>query len=471
MRVTIPTTGSRGDVQPYVALGVGLRERGHEVCLATHIDFEGFVRDHGLDFYPLAAAGRALQASQTGDRMLHAGSRPFAFLKEYTRLRRPLLHDLMRRAWLACRGADVILATNPDFLLADAIAERERLPMVWTALQPVAPSRFQPNCLFPSCPSWVPGSSLYHLATHAVTGFSMWLLLRRELNRARQDVLGLPPLPYYGPVGSFIAPRLCLHGYSAFVAPPPCDWGACHHVTGYWFLDTAAAWQAPAPLLDFLAAGATPICIGFGSMHDRDAARVTSIVVSALEQTGQRGILLTGWGGLNAVRTSSRVFALAAAPHDWLFPRVAAVVHHGGAGATAAAVRAGVPSLAVPFMSDQPFWGHRLHALGVAPRPIPHRHLSVARLAQGIRRMLGDEPMRRRAAELGAGVRAEEGVKVAVGILEQHFRTGFACGERVSARAALRSFFGAPPAPRQACNSTGRPLCETAPVCATPPIS
>ena len=143
MRITIPTTGSRGDVDPYVALGVGLRARGHEVCLATHADFEKFIRGHGLDFHSLEESGHALQANDTGDRMLHAGSNAFAFLREFTHQRRPLLHRLLHRCWLACRGADVILSTSTEFLLAEAIAERERLPVAWAALMPSAPSRFR----------------------------------------------------------------------------------------------------------------------------------------------------------------------------------------------------------------------------------------------------------------------------------------------------------------------------------------
>jgi sterol 3beta-glucosyltransferase len=125
MRITIPTTGSRGDVQPYVAFGVGLQARGHHVCLATHADFEDLVRARGLEFYPLEDSGQALQASATGDRMLHAGSNAFAFLSEYTRLRVPLLKQLLHACWCACRGSDMILGTNPDFLLAEAVGERE----------------------------------------------------------------------------------------------------------------------------------------------------------------------------------------------------------------------------------------------------------------------------------------------------------------------------------------------------------
>jgi sterol 3beta-glucosyltransferase len=422
MRITIPTTGSRGDVQPYVALGVGLRARGHDVCLATHADFESLVRRHGLNFYPLAEGGQTLQASDTGDRMLQTGSNAFAFLREFNRLRRPLIHELLRRCWLACRGADAILVTNTEFLLAETVAEREHLPVVWTSLQPVAPSRFQPSCLFRPWPRGVPGSTLYNTATHAITGFGMWLLERQALNRARRDVLGLPPVPLYGPLKSYLAPRLCLDGYSPEVVRPPLDWGVNHHVTGYWFLDSDPDWQPPPGLTDFLATGPSPICVGFGSMHDRDADRVTKIVAQAMDRSGHRAVLLSGWGGLRPLPTSERVFSVASVPHAWLFPLTAAIVHHGGAGTTAAGLRAGVPSLVVPFMADQPFWGRRVHDLGVGPKPIPHDRLSVENLDQSVQRMVTDTAMRRRAAELGARIRAEDGVRRAVELLEQHFR-------------------------------------------------
>lgn len=421
MRVTIPTTGSLGDVQPYVALGVGLRTRGHEVCLATHADFERFVRGHGLEFFSLEEGGQSLQASDTGDRMLHSGSNAFAFLREFARLRRPLLHHMLHRCWLACRGADVILSTNTEFLLAESVADREHLPVVWTSLQPVAPSRFRPICLCRPWPRGVPGSSAYNLATYAMTGLSMSLLLGPALNRARREVLGLPPIPFYGPAAAFLAPRLCLDGYSIHVVPPPPDWSINHHVSGFWFIDPDPRWQPPPGLLEFLDVGPPPICVGFGSMHDRDAARVTEIVLRALARCGQRGLLVTNWGGLLASLDVGRIFSVESAPYSWLFPRVAAVVHHGGAGTTAAALRAGVPALVVPFMADQPFWGRCVHAIGVGPKPIPHHRLGVENLAQSIERMVVDEAMRRRAAELGERIRAEDGVGRAAALLEQHF--------------------------------------------------
>ena len=423
MRIAIPTTGSRGDVQPYVALGRGLRDAGHDVCLATHANFEPFVRKHGLDFFALEADGQSLQGSDTGDRMLKSGSDPFTFLREFARLRRPLVAAMMKNCLGACAGADIILLTNTEFLIGHAVAEKLGLPTVWTALQPVAPSRHQVNSLFPPVPSWLPGGGLYNLSTHLITSEMLWQLTRTAINDARREVLGLRPIWFLGPMLTYFFPPLCLDGYSTHVVPRPPDWGSHRHVTGYWFLEGDRNWRPPAALREFLDAGPPPVYVGFGSMHNRDAERVTELVVEALALAGQRGVLYTGWNGLRAV-AGDRVFALEAdTPHDWLFPRMAAVVHHGGAGTTAAALRAGVPAVVVPYMSDQPFWARRVYELGAGPRPVPRERLSAPRLADAIRRAATDPKHRARAAQVGSALRAEDGVGRAVQLFEEHVRT------------------------------------------------
>jgi sterol 3beta-glucosyltransferase len=149
-------------------------------------------------------------------------------------------------------------------------------------------------------------------------------------------------------------------------------------------------------------------------MASKDATRVTTLVVEVLQQAGQRGVLATGYGGLAAQNLPDTVYALDAAPHDWLFPQMAAVVHHGGAGTTAAGLRAGTPNVICPFFGDQPFWGGRVAALGVGPQPIPQRRLTPERLAQAIRTAVSDAALRRRAAALGATLRQEDGVSQAV---------------------------------------------------------
>jgi UDP:flavonoid glycosyltransferase YjiC (YdhE family) len=205
-----------------------------------------------------------------------------------------------------------------------------------------------------------------------------------------------------------------LYGFSPLVIPPPPDWGGNVHVTGYWFLEPAVSWTPPADLTTFLDGGPPPIYVGFGSMSSRRPEETTRLVLSALAQTGQRAVLLSGWGGLTKADLPDSVLMIHSVPHDWLFRRVAAVVHHGGAGTTAAGLRAGAPSVIIPFFGDQPFWGQRVVALGVGPEPIPRQQLTAESLAAAIEEAVTNVAMRRRAADLGEQIRAEDGVARAV---------------------------------------------------------
>jgi UDP:flavonoid glycosyltransferase YjiC (YdhE family) len=422
VRITIPTTGSRGDVQPYVALGAGLRRAGHRVRLATHADFEAMARRNGLEFFAVEASGRELHGTATADRMPRAGGNPFVFLREFARLRQPLVRSLLANTWEACADTDLVLLTPTALLVGWSAAEKRGLPTCWTSLQPTSPSRHLANFLFPDWPPRLPGAGAYNLLTHWVAGEVLWQFIRPALNEARREALDLPPLPLPGPLDLMFAPTPRLYGYSAHLVPPPPDWGDNHHVTGFWFLDAAPDWTPPPGLEEFLAAGPPPVYVGFGSMRDRDASAVTALVLEALSRAGRRGVLHTGWGGLREVPPSERFFPVGPVPHDWLFPRVAAAVHHGGAGTVAAALRAGIPSVLVPFMADQPFWARRLFALGVAPAPVPRKRLTAERLAAAIRAAVEGPEIRRRAAELGAKVRAEGGVGRAVAVLDAYAR-------------------------------------------------
>ncbi|HZT80519.1 MAG TPA: glycosyltransferase [Gemmataceae bacterium] len=419
MRIVIPVTGSRGDVQPYIALGKGLRAAGHEVRVATHADFAPTICGHGLDFFAIADDARALHSSEAACRMNAAGRNPFAYVRELVRLREPLMQDLMAGCAAACRDADCVLLSPTTLLLGLSAAEKWGLPVCITALQPTSPSRHLANCLFPEWPGWLPGRRLYNYLSHLLAGGGLWAFLRPLINRARREVLDLPPFPLLGPPVAFFEKTPTVAGYSPHVLPPPPDWGANIHVTGYWFLDAPADWRPPPRLRDFLEAGPPPVCVGFGSMSDGDAEQATEVVGRALAATGQRAVLLTGWGALSPACRSERVFVTEAVPHDWLFPRTAGVISHGGAGTTGAALRAGVPCLAVPFAGDQFLWGRRVFALGAGPRPIPRRKLSAEALADGLRALVGDAGLRRRAAELGEAIRAEDGVGQAVRVVTE----------------------------------------------------
>jgi sterol 3beta-glucosyltransferase len=210
-----------------------------------------------------------------------------------------------------------------------------------------------------------------------------------------------------------------LDAFSEVVVPREACWGAWVHVTGYWFLDTPADWSPPQRLLQFLEAGPPPVFVGFGSMVAGEPHKVTRMVVHALHQAGQRGVIAADMLGPNPATVPDDVLAVEPLPHEWLFPRMAALVHHGGAGTTAAGLRAGCPSVLVPHFADQPFWARRVHQLGAGPRGIPRRQLSAHSLARAIRAATSDEQFRHRARALGQQIAGEDGVAHAVDALSR----------------------------------------------------
>lgn len=211
-----------------------------------------------------------------------------------------------------------------------------------------------------------------------------------------------------------------LYGHSAYVLPRPDDWREHWYVTGYWFLDAAPDWQPPADLIAFLDDGPPPVYVGFGSMPGRDPAALTRLVLDALKKAEQRAILATGWGALAEIDVPDTVFVVSSVPHDWLFPRMAAVVHHGGAGTTAAGYRAGVPTAIVPHFGDQSFWGRCTERLGVGVQTVLRRSLTPDDLARALRRVTSDGVMQQRAILLGDRIRGEDGIGTAIQLIEKY---------------------------------------------------
>jgi UDP:flavonoid glycosyltransferase YjiC (YdhE family) len=263
--------------------------------------------------------------------------------------------------------------------------------------------------------TWANGWS-HHLAQQM-----MWQTTRAADNKARTQVLQMAPAPLGGPFAALARQaQTILYGYSPQVLPPPRDWDDYIHVTGYWFLEPLAGWEPPVDFVNFLQAGPPPVYIGFGSMPSRKPEETANLVLQALAHTGQRGVLSSGWGGLKKENLPETVFMIGSMPHSWLFPQMAVVVHHGGAGTTAAGLSAGIPSVVTPFFGDQPFWAQRVYELGVGPKPIPRQRLTVDRLAESIRWAVSDVVMRKSAASLGERIRAENGIARAVAVIEQN---------------------------------------------------
>ncbi|HTP10980.1 MAG TPA: glycosyltransferase [Anaerolineae bacterium] len=417
MRIAIIASGSRGDVEPYIALSKGLNKAGHIARLVAHENFGPLAQAHGVEFWPIEGNSQDVAQSQDMRELLDKGNF-LAILKKMGRDAQDNALAFARGGLAACDGVELIIAGLGGVFIGAALAEKLGVPFMQSYYVPFSPTRAYPNALFPKMPPFVNGSLnrvSYHLAQQM-----MWQSLRGADNVARQQVLGLPKASFFGPFGSTrLQQQPVLYCYSPAVLPPPADWDDRKVVTGYWFLDPAEEWTPPSDLLEFLQAGAPPIFIGFGSMSPRDPVAMMQVILQALVRTQQRAIILSGWGGLQAANLPDTVYMLDSIPFSWLFPRVAAVVHHGGAGTTSAGLRAGVPSIIVPFFADQPFWGQRVAELGVGPQPIPRKQLTADRLAQAIEIAVTDQPMRQRAADLGTQIRSEDGIARAVEVINQ----------------------------------------------------
>lgn len=413
MRIVIIAPGSRGDVQPYIALGKGLQNAGHSIRLVSHSNFESLVTSYGLEFWSFG--------NDVKDAVENSEMRALAEKGNFLLLMAKMAKEAQREALrfaegglLAAQGMDIVLAGIGGLFIGTAIAEKLNIPLVQAYVFPFTPTQEFSSVLTPKLPTFVNRFS-HHLARQL-----MWQGFRSADTIARKKVLNIPASPLLGPYNSKSIHNMpILYGFSPAVIPTPSDWDSNTHVTGYWFVEEADDWQPPVALLDFLQSGSPPIYIGFGSMSSQNPEQTADLVIQALALTNQRAILLSGWGGLQKANLPDSIFMIDTIPHSWLFPRMSAVIHHGGASTTAAGLNAGVPSVIIPFFGDQPFWGQRVADLGVGSKPIPRKKLTAEKLANAIREVVTNQDMRQRAAKLGKQIQTENGIKSAVEIFNQ----------------------------------------------------
>jgi sterol 3beta-glucosyltransferase len=420
MRVTVIAVGSRGDVQPLLALAIGLRDAGHTVRFATESRDADVVASRGLEYHPLSGDAQAFNTGPAGRIFRASMEKPATrYRRFWSRFMGPGIGLHLREILASCEGADVLLS-QPSVGFGPSIAEKFGIASVMTGLFPVPelPTRAFP---FPFHPT----QSL------TATEHDNWRSWRRAvpfarvphpvLQKWRQEVLGLPAQNFRESLEQIRnAPRVL--GYSAHVLPKPIEWGEQVEVTGYWYLPASEAYEPPEPLRAFLEAGEAPVVVGFGSIVGRDPRRLTGLVVEALRMAGCRGILVQGWGALQEVAPSRDIFCTSDVPYDWLLPRSAALIHHGGAGTTGIAFRAGVPQMITPFSFDSEFWGQRCASLGLGVPPVAAKVLTAESLAQAIRQMTDDSAMRARAEQVAEAVRAERGIDNAVMAIERFAR-------------------------------------------------
>lgn len=426
MRVVIYANGTRGDVQPFVALAVGLQRAGHDVRLCTLEFYQELVQSWGVEFASLGKGDPKLWSQQETTRdYVEANRRGIGRTFQSISLTLQSIRDawhmmegFLADSWQAGQDAEVVIGSL-FAVSAYHIAEKLGTPFVGGYLRPIGRTRSISNTLL--VPTGRNLGGPLNMFTHALARQLVWQPFRRLINRWRRETLGLPALPLGGPYRKLYKQRgLRIYNLSSALFPPPREWPDWWHITGYWLLPPPPDWQPPAELVDFVTSAPPPLYVGFGSMQGRSATNWTDIVLEALARTGQRGILEATWGALSTADLPDNVFVIDdSVPHAWLFPRLKAIIGCAG-GSMVTAVQAGIPTINIPQAFEQPFWARRLVEAGVAPEPIQRKEFSVDRLVAAIRTVVDDEGMQSRAAALGAKMRAEDGAARATELVTRY---------------------------------------------------
>lgn len=417
LNIAILVVGTRGDVQPFLAMAKRLQEFGHRVRLATHANFRTFVRSAGVDFFPLGGDPRVLAGYMARNKgLIPSGPGEIS-------IQRKQIKAIIESLLPACTDPDIetgvpfrsqaIIANPPAYGHAH-VAEALGVPihifftMPWT-----------PTYEFPHPLARVPQSAGYWLS-YIIVDLLIWWGIRSYINDFRRRKLKLPPIAYFSTYHGSISHLPTAYMWSPHLVPKPSDWGSLVDVVGYCLLNLGSKYQPQENFVQWIQRGPEPIYIGFGSMPLEDPKKTTEIILEALQDTGQRGIIDRGWGDLGKItEVPDNIFLLEDCPHDWLFPQCSAVVHHGGAGTTATGLKAGCPTTIVPFFGDQFFWGDRVQQKGLGPAPIPISQLTVENLSNAVRFMLQPE-VKSRAMELAKLIENEDGVAAAVDAFHRH---------------------------------------------------
>lgn len=416
MKITIVAMGSRGDVEPYIALGKGLKRAGHEVYMPVSEIFKEMVLNAGLIYFPIIGVDpksflRSKNIVEARKKKSNVG-----FLMEMFKKIRPLAESYYKQIWEACKGSDAIVSAFL-YLFAYDSAEKLNIPCIQSVLYPLYPTGEFPSIMIP----FDTKNKRFNRFTHTLIWASLWGFAKKEINKARKELLELNPYGFFGPYKKLAQDKSpILLAFSPHVIPRPSDWVNKWMITGYFFNDDYEDYDPPEDLVNFINSGLKPVYIGFGSMTDNKPAKTTEMILEGLKLSGQRGIISIGWAGIGNYNLPDSVFLVDNVPHSWLFKNVSATVIHGGAGTAAASMRAGVPTIITPFLGDQFYWGRQLHKLGVSPKPINFNKLTSERLADLIKTALTDEDMKMRAKELGEKINSEDGVGNAVEIINNY---------------------------------------------------
>ncbi|KZT36038.1 UDP-Glycosyltransferase/glycogen phosphorylase [Sistotremastrum suecicum HHB10207 ss-3] len=417
LQFTLLTIGSRGDVQPYIALAKGLIAEGHKVRIATHGEFKEWIEGNDIEFTYVGGDPAELMRI-----CVENGTFTVAFLREGLSKFRGWIDDLLQTSWDACQNTDVLIE-SPSAMSGIHIAEALQIPYFRAFTMPWTRTRAYPHAF--AVPDRKMGGG-YNYMTYVMFDQVFWRGTAGQINRWRKNVLGLAPTNL-DKLEQHKVPFL--YNFSPTVVPQPLDWYEWIRVTGYWFLDdadvSAKKWTPPTDLIEFIDEARQKnkkiVYIGFGSIVVSDPDAMTRCVVEAIVESGVYAILSKGWSdrlhakkdlpGSPEAPLPPQIYKISSVPHDWLFQRIDAACHHGGAGTTGASLKAGIPTIIKPFFGDQFFWADRVEALGIGSSV---RKLTVASLTAALLSATTDRKQIDRAKIIGQAIRSENGVKTAI---------------------------------------------------------
>ncbi|WP_105133507.1 glycosyltransferase [Burkholderia sp. BE12] len=406
MKLVIVTYGTEGDTRPLAALGRALLDAGHDVRLLADAATLGSAAALGVPSAPLSGDIRRAIAPEGALADAVRGRGGFSDTsKALAAIANANTAAWMREVADASAGCDALLVSGLASFVGLSVAEYRGIPAIGAGMIPITPTAEFASPFLPpgKVPRWL------NRASHRLVNALLWQAFRKSTNAARASVCGLPPRKHVW------TDHPMLYGVSPALLSGPADWPANVQACGQWRIE-ARAWAPPPELSAFLDAGEPPVYIGFGSMAGFDRAAMAMALTQAL--AGRRALFYPGWSGIDASLLPAHVRVIGDTPHDWLFPRVAMAIHHGGSGTTHSAARAGIASVVVPFAGDQFFWANRLQRLGVADAPVAGRRVDAAALARAIAFAERGET-KARAAQLGARLAQEDGLKRAVSAIER----------------------------------------------------
>ena len=410
MHITILSAGSLGDIQPFLVLGLALQAREHTVRLAAPKNFNALIGSQHLEPFPMRTDFQQMLEGQAGQQMVASGKNVLQTMREGQRVMKDNFPLLVEDVWQASQDTDCLISHVGLIAAAQTAAEVKRIPLICGTLQPFYPTREFVHPLWPIRSSLGRG---YNRLTGLLINRLTWQIYQSHVNRIRQESLHLPTQKYAGWQAAIRSVPM-LNAYSPHLIKRPIDWPENQHITGFWHAEADEDWQPPDELRLFLAKGDPPVCFAFGSMALGDRAATQSILQEVQRLTGLRAVFIGDW----ADSRNEHTLIIKSCPYEWLFPRAKLVVHHGGAGTFAATVRAGIPSITIPFLLDQFFWGDLALQIGVSLETIPHNRINANALANAIHRTIIDLGVRQQAERLSSHIYREDGVNQAIQIIE-----------------------------------------------------